>query len=102
MTGLALFALAILVAAVAVMELVHYLSLRRIERRDEGRQTALYQQHKAAMQNVERTRRMAEQLAERTHAVHEETRLMQARVDGFFGDPRVKEWLDQGVSGRGG
>lgn len=104
-------AFALIVAAVAVMVLVHWLATSRLEERvvarekalhdaDEDRQLALYKQHKSAMQDVSRVSGIVERLAGEARHVHDDARLMHQRVDGFFADRRVQVMLDQGVSGR--
>jgi ABC-type lipoprotein release transport system permease subunit len=106
--GVGLFALAL-----AVIQAVHYFSEKQMRQAvtehfdqlrayDHDRQDTIYRQNKAAVAEIARVRIQTEHLAERTHAVQEETRLLHARVNGFFDDRRVQRFLDEGVSGREG
>jgi uncharacterized membrane protein affecting hemolysin expression len=69
---------------------------------DEDRQRALQKQHKAAMHDVIALERRIGEFAEKSRALHDDARLMHARVDGFFAHPEVQRMLDAGASGRGG
>lgn len=94
------------VVALLVMFVVHFWQqdklVKTLVKLDQGRQDALFKQHKAAMQDVARVKGVTENLAEQSRRLHDEARLVHGRVDGFFADPRVQRLLDEGVSGRGG
>lgn len=85
------------VLAVVVMVAVHAWTLNRMEGRvharqveldkaDEGRRQAVYQQQKAAQTAIAQQQTSARVLADQTRALHEETRLMHQRVDALARD----------------
>jgi cell division protein FtsB len=104
-----LAAFIVFVVAVLVIAGLHAWSLhqmldrqRRRDVEDEGRQQALQKQHKSAMHDVVALERRIGEFAEKSRALHDDARLMHARVDGFFSHPEVRRMLDAGASGRGG
>lgn len=104
-----LAAFIVFVVAVLVIAGINAWSLHKTAQRDrarndadEKRQQALQKQHKAAMHDVLALEGRINQFAEKSRALHDDARLMHARVDGFFAHPEVKRMLDAGASGRGG
>jgi Na+-transporting methylmalonyl-CoA/oxaloacetate decarboxylase gamma subunit len=87
------------VLAVIVMVVVHAWTMNRLEARvharqvqldeaDEGRRQAVYQQQKAAQTVIAQQQTAGRVLADQSRALHEETRLMQQRLDALARDVR--------------
>jgi uncharacterized protein YlxW (UPF0749 family) len=104
-----LAAFIVFVVAVLFIATLNAVSLHKTAQRerarndaDEDRQRALQKQHKSAMHDVLTLERRIGEFAEKSRALHDDARLMHARVDGFFSHPEVQRMLDAGASGRGG
>lgn len=68
---------------------------------DEARRVALYKQAKATERTVLQSDRAVRKLADETKRVHQDTKLLQQRVDGYFAHPAMKRLTNDGSDQRG-
>lgn len=101
-----LAAFVIFVVAVLSIVAVHAWSLhkttqrqRERDERDEERQKALYQQHKAAQRQIAQSERATQILADQSRALHDETKHVLMQVDGFFKHPEARRMIEEQQNG---
>ena len=58
--------------------------------REEVRQDALYRQQKGIAKDIQRDAAASREVVAQARLIHEDTRLLQDRVDGHFAHPAVK------------
>lgn len=94
-------AFAVVLAAVAVMVIVHFRTQRQLAARVERREAALDKQAKVFVRKLEATRRAAAKMVdecrkaqEQAEHVREDTRALQQSIGTVLADRRVQRLLD--------
>lgn len=94
------------IAGVVVLTVQAFFLQRRVERifenrlaaqdaTEEERRVALYKQQKATARAVAQSERAQRKLSDETRKAHEDTRLLQRRVDAHFSHPNIKRLTGQ-------